>query len=636
MKIVDKIPYFIIAGFIYLLIYTSCANEGSPVGGPKDTIPPVLIRSQPEYGALNFKGNEIRLTFDEYIVDDKASETMVISPPMKKRPTLRLKSKTLILQFNEKLRDSVTYSIDFKNSIEDNNERNPMKSLRFSFSTWGVLDTLRVAGMVKDAKTLEPVAKSLVMLYRNLSDTAIYSMIPDYIDKTDEKGLFLFDNIAPGKYHLFAINDVNSDLKYSPGAEAIAYDDSLIVPEVHFHAHADTLVSGTDSLLILGHYHFLPGPVYLRQFIENIFNQFLTSSERETRYKCRFIFEQSVKDTFGINLLNYKASNWYMLEPNPTMDTITLWISDTTVANLDTLRMKLSYNQVDSTGSFYIKNDTLDMSYLEKNPEPVRRKRKGNEEAPPAITQFIIGTNIKTNAFDLNNSIYLTIPQPVKYFNPDMIHLSIESDTTHTPLKFTFRKDTTAWRRYKLSYSWYPNTSYRLKIDSAACENIYGITNSKFLKVFKTQKEDYYGSIIIHATNVPEHVIIQLLSADKEAVVQNHAINKDGDVTFSYLAPEKYKLKVIYDSNGNGKWDTGSLKKHYQPEVVGYFQKVIKVRSNWVQKEPWDLTIDPTYPKNIYDKDLEEQKKKEATEKGRNTNSQNRNRGVPANLRRVP
>ncbi|MFW5773724.1 MAG: Ig-like domain-containing protein, partial [Tangfeifania sp.] len=148
MKIIDKLPYFIVAAFAWIVIISSCANQGMPTGGPKDTIPPVLIHTEPDYKALNYEGGEVRLTFNEFIIPDAVSEKLVVSPPLEKRPTILTKLKTLIIRFNEELKDSTTYSLDFKNSVVDNNERNPLENLRFSFSTGDVYDSLRVAGKV--------------------------------------------------------------------------------------------------------------------------------------------------------------------------------------------------------------------------------------------------------------------------------------------------------------------------------------------------------------------------------------------------------------------------------------------------------------------------------------------------------
>ena len=354
MKFLTKVPYLFVAGLAWIVIISSCANQGMPTGGPKDSIPPVLVGTQPKMRATNYKGSDVRLTFNEYILPTEISEALVISPPMKKRPSIRTKSKTLIIQFNEPLKDSTTYSLDFKNSVVDNNEKNPLKNLRFSFSTGNVYDSLRVAGRVMNAFNLEPMEKSLVMLHRNLHDSAVFRVIPDYIAKTDENGMFLIDNIAPGKYHIFAINDANSDMKYNEGAEEIAFVDTLVVPSAEYSEVRDTLVKGVDSLLITGHTQFYPDPFYLRLFTEDIFDQYLSSSKRDTRNKVSFVFNESVADTFGVRLLNADAGkDWYILEPNRKVDSLTMWIADTLVARMDTLVMELSYLQLDTLNELY-------------------------------------------------------------------------------------------------------------------------------------------------------------------------------------------------------------------------------------------------------------------------------------------
>ena len=156
MQIKGKLPLLIIAVLAWIVIISSCANQGMPVGGPRDSIPPMLVETSPEYKALNYKEDNVSLTFDEYIISSGVSEALVISPPLEKRPTIRTKGKSLVIQFNEELKDSTTYSLDFKNSIVDNNEKNPYASMRFAFSTGDIFDSLRVAGRVMNSFNLEP------------------------------------------------------------------------------------------------------------------------------------------------------------------------------------------------------------------------------------------------------------------------------------------------------------------------------------------------------------------------------------------------------------------------------------------------------------------------------------------------
>ncbi|MEN8116607.1 MAG: Ig-like domain-containing protein [Bacteroidota bacterium] len=615
----SKIPIFFIAGLAWVVIISSCANIGMPSGGPKDSIPPVLLGTSPEYKELNYKGDDVRLTFNEYIKTDEISEELVISPPLTKRTSIRTRSKTLIIQFNEDLKDSTTYSFDFKNSVADNNESNPLKNLRFSFSTGNVYDSLRVAGKVMNAFNLEPLEKGLVLLQSNLHDSAVFRIRPDYIAKTDETGLFMIDNIAPGNYHIFALNDLNGDLMYNEGAEEIAFVDSVIIPSAEFYQEVDTLVKGVDSLMVLGHTHFHPDPFYLPYFTEDIFEQYIDSYERETRNRCLFLFNESVKDTFTINLLNAESDNWQLLEYNRKMDSLVLWITDTIVARQDSLLMELSYFQLDTAGERYVYKDTLLMTFKDKKVDTKkRRKRKDEDKAEPEpIPQFNWLSNL-SSTMELNSAVNIIVPEPIAFFDSTKILLHLTDDTLKTPLKYTFRKNKTAWRSYNIFYKWEPEESYTLTIDSAACFNIYGISSREMTRKFKIREEDYYGTINLNLTNVTMPMLVQLLkNSDEEEVLKQRTIDKDGPVLFDFIAPGKYKLKVIYDENSNGKWDTGSYQDRYHPEKVSYSSEVEKVRSNWDSELNWDLTPDLTFTKNIRDKELEEQKRKAAEEKVR-------------------
>ena len=631
MKFLAKIPYLFIAGLAWVVIISSCANQGMPTGGPKDTIPPVLLGTQPGLRATNYKEDEVRLTFNEYIQTSQISEDLVISPPLKKRSSIRTKSKTLIIQFNEPLKDSTTYSLDFKNSVADNNEKNPLKNLRFSFSTGNIYDSLRVAGRVMDAFNLDPIEKALVVLHKNLHDSAVYKVTPDYIAKTDEKGMFMIDNIAPGKYHIFALNDANSDMMYNEGAEAIAFADTLVVPSVDYSEVRDTLVKGVDSLMVTGHMVFHPDPFYLREFTEDIFEQYLDSYSRDVQNKCIFVFNESVSDTFGVRLLNTNATNWYIMEPNEKVDSLVMWIADTLVARMDTLVMELSYLKLDSAKQLVIKRDTVDMNFMVNKGDSSKKRRKPKEEekGPKPAEQFAWVAYPTSTTLELNEDIKITSPEPIKSIDSTMMLLYATDDTLKTPLTFRFKKDTSEYRTYRIEYDWEPEVKYTLQIDSAASTNIYGITSRELTKSFKVREEDYYGSIMLNVTSVKIPMLVQLLKNSKEEeVLQQQVIKKDKTVAFEYLAPAKYLLKLIYDKNGNGKWDAGSYQDKIQPERVSYINSVIKVRSNWENAMKLDLKPDSTFYKNIVDKELEEQKRKEAEEKARKEREkQNKSRG---------
>ena len=620
MKIKGKIPVFIVAVLAWIVIVSSCANPGMPVGGAKDTIPPVLVKTDPGYKSLNFKGDNIKLTFNEYIATDEIAEALVISPPMIKKPVIRTKSKTLVIEFNEDLKDSTTYSLDFKNSVADNNEKNELENFRFSFSTGDVFDSLRVAGRLMNAFNMEPVEKGLVLLQRNLHDSAVYSVRPDYISRTDKEGIFMIDNIAPGKYHLFSLVDGNSNLLYDEGAEEMAFEDSILIPSAVFVEKLDTLATDLDTIIIMGHTDFYPEPVYLRQFTEDIFEQYLKTSTRDTRYKCTFVFNESVKDSFQLNLIENNAVNWYQTEYNENIDSLIVWIADTTVARMDTLLMEVCYLQLDSLSNIYLQRDTVEMNFVDKVDDRSKKKKKSDDdkEKPEPAVQFTWQTDISNSIVELNENIGLTASEPIFSFDSTRILLYLAEDSLKKPLKFKFEKDTAEYRKYNIVYKWEPETNYTLEIDSAASTNIFGITSRKLTTKFSGRGEDYYGTVTVKLTSVEMPVIVQLLSnSAEEKVIVEKTINKNGSVLFDYLMPEKYRLKVIYDKNGNGKWNTGSYQDKVQPERVLYYNEVVKVRSNWEAEYSWDLKPDLTFVKKIRDFEEEERLRKEAEEKAK-------------------
>ncbi len=620
MKIKGKIPFFIVAALTWIVIISSCANPGMPVGGAKDTIPPVLLKTEPIYKSLNFAGDNIRLTFNEYLAIEDISESLVISPPMIKKPIIRTKSKTLVVEFNEDLKDSTTYSLDFKNSVADNNEKNPIEDFRFSFSTGPVFDSLRISGRLMNAFNLEPIDKGLIMLHSNLHDSAVFRVRPNYIAKTDEKGIFMIDNIAPGKYHLFSLFDGNNNLLYDEGAEEMAFEDSILIPSAEYVEEVDTIFTSTDTIAVMGHTHFFPEPVYLYQFTENIFDQYLKTSERNTRYKCTFVFNESVKDSFQLILINNDATDWYRIEPDENVDSLIVWIADTTVARLDTLLMEVSYFQLDTLNKLYLQKDTIEMNFADKEAaKPVKKKSKNEEEElPTPAVQFNFQTDISGSVVELNKNIGILAPEPLFAFDSTKIILYLADDTLKVPLNIQFEKDTVEYRKYNIAYTWEPGQSYILEIDSAASVNIFGITSKRLKSKFAAREEDYYGTVSLNITGVETPVVIQLVNnSDTEKVIVQKSANENGKVMFDYLNPEKYKVKVIYDRNENGKWDTGSYQDKYQPEKVLYINEVVKVRSNWEKEYNWDLKPDLTFVKNVRDIEEEERLRKEAEEKAR-------------------
>lgn len=603
----------------YLTFYSSCANMGMPSGGLKDTIPPVMLHSVPANNQTNFKGKIIRLTFNELIKMEGLNEKFVVSPPVSKRPVFRMKGKDLIVDLNEPLKQNTTYSLDFKDGIVDNNEGNRLKDLRLAFSTGPTIDSLRIVGYVKDAFNLEPVRNSTIMLYSGKSDTLVYKKRPDFIAKTNTLGFFAATNLPADSFQVYALSDVDNNMKYTAGVDSIAFLDNTIIPSAKYFPQRDTTITGPDTLVVFGKTRFYPDPVYLRRFFEKGFELRLDKYERRNRKYIDLIFTESVKDTFNIIPLNFKPKeNWKYIEKSPKSDSIRIWLTDSLDYNRDTLIFKVNYLQQDSLKQFYTKNDTLKF-YFTDILQKAKNKRKERRKVEKGPLSFSISSNLNTN-FDIYRDIYLTTGEPIATFDTSKVKLFLKQDSLYEPTSFKIRADLNDKRRYIISRKWEFGTSFRLTIDSAAVRTIYDLPSNKFKYEFSIQDEEHYGKKIYDIKNVKGPTIIQLLNDSKdEPVMQSKRITKDSVVVFQYLDPQKYMLKAIFDRNNNGKWDPGDLKKKIQPEEVFYLLKVIKVRSNFEDRETWVLPTIEGYTKKIVDEEMELEKAKTKGKKPKKT-----------------
>lgn len=584
-----------------------------PTGGPKDSIPPNVLRITPEINSTNVRSNKIRIYFDEYVVADKLNEKMIVSPPQKKRPTFKMKGKSLEIELKDTLRKDVTYSIDFKDAIVDNNERNPLENFRIAFSTGNEIDSLKINGYVLKAENLERFENCFVLLYKNHADSAFITTRPDYVAKTDGEGRFSLTNIAEGKYAIYALDDLDKNLQYSPGAESMAFLDSLIVPKIRTYAANDTIVENGDTTIVNQVVDFLPHPFYFMTSTEETFNRYLDTYERKKANLCRLIFSQPADDLLKIERLNSTEKDWYLLETGLRKDTINLWLTDSTLIKNDSLTLAVSYMTPDSLQQPIIQTDTL--SFFYEAPVVKKTKRKKKKEKKEKIVSLSVKDNTSRD-FDLNKNIDLKFNEPLAYFDTSMVRLYEVIDSVEYQVPYTVIADSVSLLKHHLKVDWKQQTDYHLVYDSAAIKSIYGIANRPFDRKFNTQKETYYGSISVDIQNLQKDAgIIQLLEAGKdEKVVQTKRIKTDQKVTFNHIHPGKYKLKLAIDANHNGQWDSGSFLKRIQPERVMYYDKEFPIRSDWAfEEEVWVINRNKITPKPS-EKTLKEQAKKEKKE----------------------
>lgn len=207
---------------VILIILGSCARRGNPTGGPKDTIPPNLVQMNPALGAVNFSDNQLELTFNEFIQARDLKKELIVNPTVKDY-TFFASKRRLVIQLEENLKDSTTYTFNFREGIKDISEGNSAKNITLAFSTGSQLDSFQVAGQVKHLLTGKPVENAVVGLYPADDTIDVFTGPPMYFTETNKEGDYQINYIKQGEYDIYAFNDQNNNLKYESNNEAIGF-----------------------------------------------------------------------------------------------------------------------------------------------------------------------------------------------------------------------------------------------------------------------------------------------------------------------------------------------------------------------------------------------------------------------------
>ncbi|MDP4207040.1 MAG: Ig-like domain-containing domain, partial [Bacteroidota bacterium] len=606
----------LLIGFAYLVFNSSCANQGMPTGGPLDSIPPVLLNSVPKLNEKNVKASEVALTFDEYIIPDEVNNKLIISPPLKRRPIVRMKGKTLLIQFKDTLRPETTYSFNFQDAIADNNERNPIPDLKLAFSTGNTIDSLRISGTVRDAFTLEPLDLISVFLYKDLSDSAIYRGKPDYMGRTNKEGFFEIVNIPKEKFRIFAFKNEANDYRFNPEKDQVAFLNKVITPDSRFNNSAlQKIVRGKDTITVKGKTEYLPEPLWLMAYREPYRTQRIENSKRTQKNHCVFNFLAPTDDALKFEPIHPKITgDWNIIRKGVNKDTIDMWITHPDLLKQDSIMMRVTYNRPDSAGKLALTSDTVALYFKDLTITDRVKKKKKKGEDKPEVPTFLLSSNTSKD-FDLNRDIVFKFSEPIQKIDTSMFHLDIKQDTIYLPIKKLIQPDPSNILQYTLKHNWQERAEYRLTVDSAAVKTISGAISLAYKQNFNIQAESFYGKIIVKLTGPKDNCILQVIENDDKEQIRSQQIIKAGEtVTFSYLQPKKYKLKVIVDANKNGKWDSGDLRLKQLPEEVYYYPEIIKLRSNWERNLNWNVALQPG--KKVRDPEVEaEELKKKQEEK---------------------
>ena len=602
-------------GMLLLTVIYSCANIGSPNGGPYDETPPKFVSSTPVPNQINYTGKKIEILFDELIQIEKPSENVIITPPQMELPVIRSAGKKAVIELKDTLKPNTTYTIDFTNSISDNNEKNVFENFSFAFSTGDIIDTLEVSGVLLNAENLEPMPGITIGLHNNLEDSAFVKLPFVRTSRTNDKGQFTIRNITPGTYHIFALNDVNRDYKFDQPGEDIAFLDSVIVPSFELTTRQDTTWKDSltiDTIRTVGYTRFFPDNIELRLFKEKFERQYMVKPERpdEKYFTLRF---NTKLDTVPVPVpINFtpEDSTWYFVQQTEGGTAVNYWLADSTVWKQDTLQVQVSYPKSDSLNILRPQTDTVQL-VLRRRPAEKKRKKKKDEPDPVVF----LGMQVDApGSMDLFDTISVTFNEPVLDINKEMFFLDQKIDTVWNTVDFDFFPDSTNSLNYFIRRPWKYGEEYRIEVDSAAIHSLYGKWNDFFTGEFKIKKEDEYGYLYLNINGVDTTAFVELLSSG-DAPVRKAKV-KDGGVLFMDLKPDKYYARIVIDTNGNGVWDTGNYIEKRQPEEVYYSPKMYEIMQNWQVEETWNVNSTPLAKQKPLE--ITKNKPKEATKKKRN------------------
>ena len=540
----------IIFTILSLAIVSGCAKRGNPTGGPIDSLPPVLINANPKLNSTNFDSEEIRLTFDEFVKLDNVQDQLIISPPLEKssyeiKPLTGV-TKKVFLNFIDSLDVNTTYTVNFGNSIKDNNEGNPLTFFRYTFSTGETIDSLYIKGNISDAYDIETDEYVSIHLYRidsTLNDSIIFNKRPTYISNSLDSTTYNFRNLREGKYLIIAMKDIDDNYFFDPFYDKIGFIDSLItLPK---DSIIDLKLFKEETELIWDRPHFI----------------------------------NSEKIGFGYyGKLNKKNIELITILPDSIEYTFTR------ETEKDTLYLWLSKNSFDSLNFNLIEKDTTKLTTI-----------KFDRKRDTLIDSLSISAKT-VNVIHLKESFKLSSNIPIKKIVDSLITVR-DIDSISVPFVSNINDNLD---EINIKFEVSPSDNYRIFILPDAIEDIKGVTNDTLQFNLTSQALEDYGNVFLDVVrNSQSKFILHLINSSGDIIREYNNVDQNTSYNFEYIRPGVYTFRLIEDLNKNDIWDTGNYLKKIKPEPVYYFPSELEVRSNWDLNETFDLNIKPSINDSI-------------------------------------
>jgi len=528
------------------LIVFGCASIQKPMGGPRDLTPPKLLKATPENMTRNFSAKKISLEFDEFFKLSNQYQEISISPAMEKLPEYNVNRKVLNIDFKDTLQKNTTYVINFGKAIQDVNESNVLTNFTYVFSTGPHIDSLSMSGTVTNSITQEKEKDVTVMIFPLKQDSLLFGKKkPSIYTTTDSSGNFSLNNLHDGQYRIYALKEPSPNKIFDNDRELIAFSNRTINLSKDTSDIKLALFQQVPEKFRLSEKKFTPNGVF-----SMIFNKRLDNP--------------SIKIVYPPALDNQKIA-----EISKTKDTALVYMRN---MDFDSLRVAI-----------YDNNKPIDTVY----------QLKGKKESFTRTLTFKYGIN-RDNKLKPNTDFRITTNLPIESFEQGLIVLSEDSVNV---TNYTIRKDTASTRDLLIKYRWRPGSKYQLLLNEAAITDIYNDKNKRAGIAFEADKPENYSMLTLKVS-VPEgnkQYVIELLDEQKN-VVRTDVVTGSTSVVYRNFLTQKYKVRVVYDTNKNGRWDSGNVKRRAQPENIWLYEKEITLRPNWEAEEPIDIPKESVTP----------------------------------------
>ena len=583
--------------------FSRCANIMTPEGGPKDTLPPVIVKIEPGNFATNFKEKKIYIEFNEFVQLKDQNKEMFVSPAMKKQPMLTIRGKGIVITIRDTLRENTTYAIDLGSAVRDNNEGNPLNAMRYVFSTGDKVDSMMCSGYTADSYKADSVSRTFIWFYIADSlpstpgyDSTIFNRKPDVIARAQNNGIFIAQNLKPVNYRIYAIGDKNDNQLYEPGTDMVGLLDTVYNP-----AHMPEFAIWFDSLRM---YPSAEPQLYFRMFTDKAFvNQRLVDAQRPEQKKAIFYFNSDYPQIDSLIFDNI-PSDKVLLDPQTNgRDTMAVWFNIPAEQLPDTIKGKIVYYRHDSLRQLSKTTEPLKLAWklVETKEQQKERERleKEKERAlaegkewkdPNAKSKFTMkisaGKEINPElGFDI------TFATPAVKFDTTAVELvAVAEDKSTTVVEKHFVRDSMNMCRWQVKAPWKEKTNYRLYIPKKSITDLMGEENDSTVVEFATYDPEKFATVSLNVASTSNSRYIILLTDSSGKTIQELKDVTSGAYRFNFVSPGDVRLRVIEDRNGNGKWDAGDVIAGLQPErAEGYFND--RGEETFTTKMNWDFEI---------------------------------------------